>query len=104
MPLFPDVYPRPGCPQRGNRENFLLKAIVPIVCCLFTGQLLAQTQTSLGRLEITVTGDEGSGPIPCRIHLKDAEGKSVKPEKLPYFRDHFVCSGKVQLDLSPGDY
>ncbi|MBI3851247.1 MAG: CehA/McbA family metallohydrolase [Verrucomicrobia bacterium] len=28
----------------------------------------------------------------------------MRAEKLPFFRDHFVCTGKVQLDLSPGNY
>lgn len=56
----------------------MLKAIVPIVRCLFTGQLLAQT--GLGRLDITVPGDQG-GPIPHRIHLDDADGKPVRAEK-----------------------
>jgi hypothetical protein len=87
---------------RISHKSFFLEAIVPVVCWLFTGQLLAQTNR--GNLKLTVTDDNSNGPIACRIHLKDATGKSVRADKLPFFRDHFVCSGKVQLDLVPGNY
>jgi len=70
--------------------------------CLATGQLSAQT--NLGRLEMKFTDAPGDGAIPCRVHLKDANGKPVKGGKLPFFRDHFVCPGKVQLALASGSY
>ena len=57
-----------------------------------------------GRLEISVIDESTQEPIPCRIHLKDPNGKAVKAEKLPFFRDHFVCSGTILLDLAPGNY
>jgi hypothetical protein len=86
------------------RSNALLRpGITAMVCgCFATGHLLAQT--NLGRLEITVADDKREGSMPCRVHLKDPTGKPVKAEKLPFFRDHFVCSGKVQLALAPGNY
>ena len=72
-------------------------------CGFFTtGHLLAQT--NLGRLEIAVTDDKREGSTPCRVHLKDPAGKVVKAGELPFFRDHFVCSGKVELALAPGNY
>lgn len=43
-------------------------------------------------------------PLPCRIHLKDAAGKPVRPKDLPFWHDHFVCAGRVELDLAPGQY
>ena len=76
--------------------------------CFFLFGLLAAShlpaQTHAQRLEITITDDKNGASIPCRIHLKDANGKAVKADKLPFFNDHFVCPGKVQLDLSAGNY
>jgi hypothetical protein len=49
--------------------------------------------------------DKATGqPIPCRVHLKDAAGKPVKAPGLPFWFDHFVCPGSVQLPLEPGKY
>ena len=49
--------------------------------------------------------DKATGkPVPCRVHLKDANGKAQKADKLPFWNDHFVCPGEVALDLPPGKY
>src|SRR5690349_16133676 len=67
----------------------------------------AEAQESVaqrGRLEITVTETNSSSPIPCRIHLKDPAGKPVPADPMPFWRDHFVCAGTVQLDLPAGAY
>jgi hypothetical protein len=61
-------------------------------------------QTNVGRLEMKFTDDQSGGPVPCRIHLKDGNGRPVRAEQLPFFRDHFVCAGKVELALTPGNY
>jgi hypothetical protein len=61
-------------------------------------------QTNVGRLEMKFTDDQSGGPVPCRIHLKNGNGKPVRAEQLPFFRDHFVCAGKVELALTPGNY
>jgi hypothetical protein len=45
-----------------------------------------------------------SQPVPCRVHLKDAEKKPVQPKGLPFWKDHFVCAGDVELELAPGSY
>ncbi len=55
-------------------------------------------------IEITVVDKATGKPVPCRIHLKDAAGKPVKADPLPFWRDHFVCPGTVKLDLAPGKY
>jgi hypothetical protein len=64
--------------------------------------LLAASAQDGGRLEIAVT--EGGAPTACRIHLKDLEGKPVKPAAYPAWNDHFVCDGSARLDLKPGRY
>jgi hypothetical protein len=43
-------------------------------------------------------------PVPCRVHLKDDKQKPAKSPGLPFWRDHFVCEGAVQLPLAAGDY
>src|SRR5262245_56543880 len=49
--------------------------------------------------------DKGSRkPMPCRIHLKDAAGKAQRAGDLPFWNDHFVCPGTVQMKLAPGKY
>ncbi|HXX94730.1 MAG TPA: CehA/McbA family metallohydrolase [Planctomycetota bacterium] len=61
--------------------------------------LLAQDP---GRIHLTITEDEK--PVPCRVHLKDASGKAVKPPGYPSWNDHFVCDGSAQIEASPGRY
>ncbi len=36
--------------------------------------------------------------------MKDAAAKPVRPKGLPFWHDHFVCTGAVQLELAPGAY
>jgi hypothetical protein len=57
-----------------------------------------------GRLEITVREADAPAPVPCRIHLKDSAGQPVQAGALPFWKDHFVCPGTVQLDLPAGVY
>ncbi len=55
------------------------------------------------RLQFNVNDEQGR-PLPCRIHLADQQGQPVRAAGKPFFRDHFVCSGRVALDLVPGTY
>jgi len=61
-------------------------------------------QSEKGRIEIVVLDHDTREPVACRIHLKDGAGKPVRAPKLPFFRDHFVCPGKVKLELPAGSY
>ncbi len=45
-----------------------------------------------------------SEPLPCRIHLRNEQGEAQRADGLPFWRDHFVCSGDVTLDVKPGRY
>jgi len=55
--------------------------------------------------QLTFEINDSSGkPIPCRIHLRDGAGMAVKGPGLPFFRDHFSCSGRAELKLPPGEY
>jgi hypothetical protein len=64
----------------------------------------ARAMPDMGRVEITVVDKATGKPVPCRVHLKDANGKGLRADKHPYWNDHFVCRGEVALDLSPGQY
>src|SRR5262245_13744562 len=55
-------------------------------------------------IKLIVTEENSAKPLPCRIHLSDKDGKPVKADKLPFWRDHFVCPGEVRLELAPGNY
>ena len=56
------------------------------------------------RIEIVVVDEATSKPLPCRLHVRDAAGKPVKPPGHPFWRDHFVCAGTAILDLPEGTY
>ena len=56
-----------------------------------------------GSVQFT-TLDESNQPVPSRIHLRDAAEKPVKAPGLPFWSDHFVCTGKVSLTLPLGTY
>ncbi len=57
-----------------------------------------------GRLQITVVDKDTRNSIPCRIHLKSANGKPRKAERMPFWQDHFVFPGDITLKLPLGGY
>ncbi|MCI0464958.1 MAG: CehA/McbA family metallohydrolase [Gemmataceae bacterium] len=66
-------------------------------------QEAAPAQEQTGRLTIKVSGPDKRA-LPCRVHLTDPAGKPCRAEKLPFWRDHFVCPGEAELTLAPGSY
>jgi hypothetical protein len=64
------------------------------------GAALARTS----HVEFTITDAATQRTVPCRIHLTGPDGKPVRADELPFFRDHFSCPGTAQLDLAPGEY
>jgi hypothetical protein len=56
------------------------------------------------RVEIVVRDKKGGQPVPCRIHLKNEAGKPQRAAELPFWFDHFVCPGRVSLELDAGRY
>ena len=56
-----------------------------------------------GTLKFLIADAHGE-PVPCRIHLRNSAGIPQQAEGLPYWRDHFVCSGNATLQLSPDEY
>lgn len=72
-----------------------------LVLCLCR---LCQTNAIAAQITIATTDVSTEAVIPSRIHLKDSSGKPVKPAGLPFWRDHFVCRGIAELELSTGEY
>ena len=88
-----------------RRKRPLLRRVLKpaaAACALTAGTGIAIGATARATLEVFDAATRK--PVPCRIHLKDGAGKPVKPEKLPFFRDHFVFPGKAELNLAPGRY
>lgn len=80
-----------------NVQWFLLATWLGTTC-------LVPAQEKPGRVVITAHNRPDGEPIPCRVHMKDAAGKPQRADKLPFWNDHFVCPGKVSIDLPPGKY
>lgn len=57
-----------------------------------------------GRLELIVIDADTRQPLPCRIQLRNEAGKPTVVRSQPWWHDHFVCDGRVQLDLRRGGY
>jgi hypothetical protein len=51
-----------------------------------------------------ITENDDTKPLPCRIHLMDADHRPVEAPDLPFWKDHFVTPGDVQLELNAGRY
>ena len=77
----------------------LLRTILSLAAVI--GQGAAVGWAGTGRVEIAVV-DENGQPLPCRVHLYDKSGKPREAGNLPFFRDHFVCPGNVELELPAG--
>ncbi|HUE13467.1 MAG TPA: CehA/McbA family metallohydrolase [Planctomycetaceae bacterium] len=69
----------------------------------FAAAALAASGARGGTLALSVVDDSGAS-MPCRIFLKDAADKPVRAPGLPFWRDHFVCSGRVAFDIPAGRY
>src|SRR6516165_10161243 len=72
--------------------------IVPIAFSFAMGQ------QDLRKIELFIVEKKTGKPVPCRIHLKDKNGKPQRALALPFWHDHFVCQGIAQLQLHPGEY
>ena len=69
-----------------------------------TGLLFfAITAVTAADTQLRVTDHNGQ-MMPCRLHIRNAQGQSVHPDELPHWHDHFVCPGTARLTLPPGRY
>lgn len=70
--------------------------------CALMPFLVLGNEAENGSAHFAVT--ENGKLVPCRLHVKDAAGKAQRADKLPFWHDHFVCSGSVRLELPAGKY
>jgi hypothetical protein len=79
-------------------------AIFTIALMLLTGLPCPDLFAANERFDITVVDKDTGLPIPCRMHLVGPKKKPFKPEKVPFWNDHFVVPGKILLKLPVGNY
>ena len=91
-------------PDRGRRTAAAVAAWIAaaLVACWVAGR--TTDAAADGRLEITVVDRDTGRPIAARMPRRDARGRPRKVDKVPYWHDHFVFSGKIALTLPPGNY
>ncbi len=80
-----------------------MRSLTMILLLALLGNIGNLATADNGRVKIAVVDQEGE-MLPCRIHLYDEAGKPQRAGDLPFFRDHFVCPGKVELALPAGEY
>lgn len=92
--------------MRHNRQNPIrLKFILPLAVLMATSlALVAENASAAGKLKLTVVDDTTGELLPCRMHLKNQAGRAVKPPRVPYWQDHFVFDGTIELKLPNGGY
>ncbi len=76
---------------------------VVISSCLFATGCACYAADPPLRLQFAVNDEQGNA-LPCRIHLFDEQGRAQRAAGHPFWRDHFVCDGRVTLELKPGAY
>ena len=81
--------------------NHISRTILLSICVVIAYNCRAD---ETGTLTITATDHDTRRPIAVRMHLTDDKGKAVKPPGVPFWHDHFVFDGKIELKLSPGQY
>lgn len=84
--------------------------LVPRALVVAAGLLLAAltlqepAQAANGRLKVVIVDKDTGQPIPCRIHLQNQKGVAQKAGGLPFWSDHFVCPGTLELSFRKGNY
>ncbi|MCA9268786.1 MAG: hypothetical protein KDA41_09965, partial [Planctomycetales bacterium] len=67
--------------------------------CLIVGGALCAAE-----LQLTAVDDATGEPVPVRVHLRDARGRTPKVDGTIAWNDHFVMPGQTTLNLPPGKY
>ncbi|MCG8651150.1 MAG: CehA/McbA family metallohydrolase [Pirellulales bacterium] len=85
------------------RFAFTLLVVEVIAVLVMPAVATAQQVTEKSTLQINVS-DLAGAPQPCRVHLANEAGQPQRASGQPFWRDHFVCSGRVAVDVPPGKY
>lgn len=77
-----------------------------LAACFAAAVVLAADWASAanGKLQIVVVDKQTGEPIPCRMHVKSANGRPRVPKRAVAWDDHFVVPGKITLELPNGNY
>lgn len=57
-----------------------------------------------GRLVLSVVDRETRKPLYCRMHLRGPGDRPRRPDRVPFWHDHFVVPGEITLQLPLGQY
>lgn len=57
-----------------------------------------------GQLAINVVEEGKTGPVFCRMMIKNTGGKPFHPKKAVFWHDHFIVPGQIALQLPLGNY
>jgi hypothetical protein len=82
---------------------FQSSCVLAASLCFAIGAPGAATDDAKQEVQVNVDGARGEA-LPCRVHLTDATGKPVTAAGLPFWKDHFCCSGRATLQLPVGRY
>jgi hypothetical protein len=69
-----------------------------------TWSIFTATTFANGRLVLNVVDRDTGRPLAVRMHLKNAQGKIIKPPGVPVNGDHFVFYDRIELKLPNGGY
>ncbi len=89
-----------------RRHLYCRRAIVTrwLFAALLAAWMTVAVRAGEGRLALSVIDRETQAPVACRMHLKNAAGKPVRPPRVPYWHDHFVFPGSIELTLPRANY
>lgn len=80
------------------RTPLRIAAFAAAACLIVGGALCA------AELQLTAVDDATGEPVPVRVHLRDARGRTPKVDGTIAWNDHFVMPGQTTLNLPPGKY
>lgn len=72
-----------------------------VAACLFAA---IAVKAMAGEVGIIVRENGKLGPLPCRIHIEDSEGRNVLPAGFPAFQTHITIPGEASLSLKAGHH
>lgn len=85
--------------------NFNRTIPMPFRFLSITLLLIAFSMRDCDAETIQIDVSDASGElVACRIHLKNDKGEAQKAVGQPFWHEHFVCSGRVAVELAPGSY
>ena len=88
------------------KRAFLMHCILGLVSVhvlLSEHGLANEPNKATSEIQFKILDDSGK-LLPCRVHLKNDIGEPQRAAGMPFWRDHFVCSGQVDVEVLAGKY